>query len=100
MARYTVRTVRPRLVRVPRAYSAWRPGGELPCASGTYRYVVRRRPVRVGSTYSAEARGARVSLGGGVRVDSHRREEGEVLDGGVVQQLRPLEGSGSGSGSG
>ena len=54
----------------------------------------------MGSTYSAEARGARVSLGGGVRVDSHRREEGEVLDGGVVQQLRPLEGSGSGSGSG
>ena len=34
--RYAVRTVRPRLVRVPRTYSTWGPGGKPPCASGTY----------------------------------------------------------------
>ena len=34
--RYAVRTVRPRLVRVPSTYSTWGPGGRPPCASGTY----------------------------------------------------------------
>ena len=32
----TARGARPRLVRVPRTYSAWRPGGKRPCASGAY----------------------------------------------------------------
>ena len=34
--RYTVRTARPRLVRVRRTYSSACPRGKLPCASGTY----------------------------------------------------------------
>ena len=34
--RYAVRMVRPWLVRVPRTYSTWGPGGKPPCASGTY----------------------------------------------------------------
>ena len=34
--RYAVRTVRPRLVRVPSTYSTRGPGGKPPCASGTY----------------------------------------------------------------
>ena len=36
LPRYAVRTVRPRLVRVPSTYSTWGPGGRPPCASGTY----------------------------------------------------------------
>ena len=34
--RCAVRTARPRLVRVPSAYSTHGPGGKPPCASGTY----------------------------------------------------------------
>ena len=36
MPRYVARTVRLRLVRVPSTYSTWGPGGERPCASGTF----------------------------------------------------------------
>ena len=36
LPRYAVRTVRPRLVRVPGTYSTRGPGGRPPCASGTY----------------------------------------------------------------
>ena len=36
LPRYAVRTQRPRLVRVPRTYSTWGPGGKPPCASRTY----------------------------------------------------------------
>ena len=35
LPRYAVRTVRPRLVRVPSTYSTWVPGGRPPCASDT-----------------------------------------------------------------
>ena len=54
LPRYAVRTQRPRLVRVPRTYSTWGPGGEPPCASGTYQ---RGRLVRVARTYPTEAPG-------------------------------------------
>ena len=36
LPRYVARTVRLRLVRVPSTYSTWGPGGERPCASGTF----------------------------------------------------------------
>ena len=36
MPRYAVRTVRPWRVRVPSTYSTRGPGGQPPCASGTY----------------------------------------------------------------
>ena len=58
LPRYAVRTQRPRLVRVPRTYSTWGPGGKWPCVSGTHTVT----PLLLLLHYSTEAGpGAHVS---------------------------------------
>ena len=60
LPRCAVRAQRPRMVRVPRTYSTWGPGGKAPCASGTY--PTREAGTR-GSPYVPHGGGIRVSLG-------------------------------------
>ena len=76
--RYAVRTVRPRLARAPSTCSAWRPGGRLPCASGTY------------TTREAGTRSPYVPNGGtGAYVSAQRSASAAAAPGGGRPRPRP-----------